>query len=535
MVASTAFTGCSAPTTAHVASSSKAQRSAAKMGRSQFAGAKVVSSVSLPKAQAFAKQVSCAVQKLPETHKTASMDALKKLQAAGGNRYANEKKSSIIAIGLSVHTTPVDVREKLATPSELWPEAIAELCELPHIEEAGVLSTCNRMEVYVSAVSFNRGVREVEEWMSKRSGIPLEDLRPYLFLLRDGDATNHLLRVSAGLESLVMGEGQILAQVKSVFQVGQDAPGFGRYLTGLFKQAITAGKRVRSETSIASGAVSVSSAAAELVQMKLPTNSWDDARVCIIGAGTMSRLLVKHLASKGCKKVTVLNRSMPRAEELAADFPDVEFEIKLMPDMMEVVGRSDVVFAASGSADILIDETMVGDLPACPDVVGGQRRYVDIAVPRNIGPGLNDRHDSIVYNVDDLKEVVEKNKESRMSAAREAEVLLVEEQQAFEAWRDSLETVPTIKRLRGKAETIRATELDKALTRLGESLTKKERKVLEEMSRGIVNKLLHGPMQALRSDGKDPSQVGETLDNMHALERMFDLSDEDEAAMSRKK
>jgi len=233
--------------------------------------------------------------------------------------------------------------------------------------------------------------------------------------------------------------------------------------------------------------------------------------------------------------VTVLNRSMPRAEELAADFPDVEFEIKLMPDMMEVVGRSDVVFAASGSADILIDETMVGDLPACPDVVGGQRRYVDIAVPRNIGPGLNDRHDSIVYNVDDLKEVVEKNKESRMSAAREAEVLLVEEQQAFEAWRDSLETVPTIKRLRGKAETIRATELDKALTRLGESLTKKERKVLEEMSRGIVNKLLHGPMQALRSDGKDPSQVGETLDNMHALERMFDLSDEDEAAMSRKK
>jgi glutamyl-tRNA reductase len=263
--------------------------------------------------------------------------------------YAGEHKNSIIAIGLTVHNAPVELREKLAVPEAEWPRAIAELCQFPHIEEAAVLSTCNRMELYVVAVSWHRGVREVEEWLSRSSGVPLEELRPYLFLLRDRDATHHLLRVSGGLDSLVMGEGQILAQVKQVYKVGQAAEGFGRQLTGLFKQAITAGKRVRSETSISTGSVSVSSAAVELAQLKLPGNSWDAARVCIIGAGKMSTLLVKHLLSKGCKRVTILNRSLPRAQALAEEYPDMEFDIHLMPDLMQCVADSDVIFAASGA------------------------------------------------------------------------------------------------------------------------------------------------------------------------------------------
>jgi hypothetical protein len=217
--------------------------------------------------------------------------------------YATETKNSIIAMGLTIHNAPVELREKLAVPEAEWPRAIEELCSYPHIEEAAVLSTCNRMELYVVAVSWHRGVREVEEWLSKSSGVPLDELRPYLFLLRDRDATHHLLRVSGGLDSLVMGEGQILAQVKQVYKVGQNANGFGRQLNGLFKQAITAGKRVRSETSISTGSVSVSSAAVELAQLKLPTHNWADAKVVIIGAGKMSTLLVKHLLSKGCNQV----------------------------------------------------------------------------------------------------------------------------------------------------------------------------------------------------------------------------------------
>jgi len=437
-----------------------------------------------------------------------------------------EKKSSIIAIGLTVHSTPVALREKLAVPEAEWPRAIEELTAFPHIEEAAVLSTCNRLELYVVALSWHRGVREVEEWMARSSGVALDELRPHLFLLRDRDATQHLLRVSGGLDSLVMGEGQILAQVKQVHKAGQNCAGFGRHLNGLFKQAITAGKRVRAETSISSGAVSVSSAAAELAQLKLPTHDFGDAKVCIVGAGKMSRLLVKHLASKGCTgPIVLLNRSMPRAEALADEFPEVEFDIRLMPDLMRSVAECDTIFAASSSEEVLVSAVDLEGMPAASRAVGGVRRFFDISVPRNIGADVSTVEGSAVFNVDDLKEVVAANKDARAAAAAEAEGLLEEERLVFEAWRDSLETVPTIKALRAKAEALRAAELDRALARLGDGLTKKQVKAVEELSRGIVNKLLHGPMTALRCDGADPAAVGQTLQTMEALERMFDLNE----------
>ncbi|KAI7837057.1 hypothetical protein COHA_009133 [Chlorella ohadii] len=477
---------------------------------------------------AAAPEAATGAVKLPATHLASSAAALQQLKVTSVNRYAMEKKSSIIAIGLTVHNAPVELREKLAVPEAEWQRAIEELCSYPHIEEAAVLSTCNRMEIYVVAVSFHRGVREVEDWMSRASGVGLEELRPHLFLLRDRDATGHLLRVAGGLDSLVMGEGQILAQVKQVHKVGQNAPGFGRHLNGLFKQAVTAGKRVRSETSISSGAVSVSSAAAELAQLKLPTHDFNDAKVCIIGAGKMSKLLVKHMHSKGCTRMTVLNRSLPRAEALAEEFPEVQFDIHLMHDLMKCVEESDLIFAASGSEELLVHKEDIENMPAASEKVGGVRRFVDISVPRNIAPQLNELEgQAIVYNVDDLKEVVAANKEERARAAAEAEVLLKEEQLAFEAWRDSLETVPTIKALRGKAESIRAAELEKTLNKLGEGLTNKQKKVIEELSKGIVNKLLHGPMTALRCDGADADTVAQTLANMEALERMFGLAEEE--------
>lgn len=471
------------------------------------------------------------VARLPASHLESSKKALEVLKESTVNRYAGEQKNSIIAIGLTIHNAPVELREKLAVPEAEWPRAIEELCQYPHVEEAAVLSTCNRMELYVVALSWHRGVREVEDWLSRSSGVPIHELRPYLFLLKDRDATHHLLRVSGGLDSLVMGEGQILAQVKQVYKVGQNATGFGRQLNGLFKQAITAGKRVRSETSISTGSVSVSSAAAELAQLKLPTHSFDDAKVCIIGAGKMSTLLVKHLLSKGCNKVTILNRSLPRAHALQEEFPEMEMDIHLMPDLMQCVEDSDVIFAASGSEELLIHKEDIINMPKRSDTVGAVRRFVDISVPRNVAPDICEaEHSAVVYNVDDLKEVVAGNKEARAAAAAEAEVLLKEEQRSFEAWRDSLETVPTIKALRSKAESIRAAEFDKAMGRLGDGISKKQLKAVEELSKGIVNKLLHGPMTALRCDGTDPEAVGQTLANMDALERMFELSQVELAA-----
>lgn len=304
---------------------------------------------------------------------------------------------------------------------------------------------------------------------------------------------------------------------------GEKAPGFGRHLNGLFKAAVTAGKRVRTETSIASGAVSVSSAAAELAQMKLPSGSFQGARVLIVGAGKMTKLLVKHLLSKGCSRMTLVNRSMASAQALAAEFPEAEIDIRLSPELLACCAEADVIFTASSSDDpLLTKENMQGMAQAC-GAVGGVRRVFDIAVPRNVTCDVGELPNVVAYNVDDLKEVVDNNKEARMAAAEEAKVLLEQERIAFEAWRDSLETVPTIKKLRAKAEAIRTAEIDKATKAMGAEMSKKQRKVLEELSRGIMNKLLHGPMQSLRSDGTDAGSVSETIVCMHALSRMYDL------------
>ncbi|CAL6296362.1 unnamed protein product [Bathycoccus prasinos] len=463
--------------------------------------------------------------------------ALANLRAAGGaNVYQSERKSSIITLGLSIHTCPVEIREKMAVPADRFEEAVTSLVdENPHVEEAAILSTCNRMEVTIVGLSYDRAVAELENWMSKWSGVELTELREHFFLLKDRDACTHLLAVSGGLDSVVLGEGQILAQVKSVFQMGENVKGFGRHLTGLFKAAIVAGKRVRNETTIASGAVSVSSAAAELLQMKLPGESYEGTRVMIVGAGTMSKLLVKHLESKRCTEMTILNRTKPRAEALAEEFPNVNMKIHLMDDFIPLAAEHDIIFTASSSMEPIITKEHLDAMPMATAKVDGKRRLVDIAVPRNVCASCSEHAETICYNVDDLKELAEANKAKRNQAAEDARQLLEEELNAFEAWRDSLETVPTIKRLRSKAERIRSQELEKALSKIKGELSNKDKKVFEELSRGIVNKLLHGPMQALRSDGSDRAAVAQTLVNMHALELMFELRKEDEIEEEEKK
>ncbi|KAK4434266.1 Glutamyl-tRNA reductase 1, chloroplastic [Sesamum alatum] len=454
-----------------------------------------------------------------------SLSALEQLKTSAADRYTKER-SSIVVIGLSIHTAPVEMREKLAIPEAEWPRAIGELCGLNHIEEAAVLSTCNRMEIYVVALSRHRGVKEVTEWMSKTSGIPVSEICEHRFLLYDKDATQHIFEVSAGLDSLVLGEGQILAQVKQVVKVGQGVVGFGRNISGLFKHAITVGKRVRTETNIAAGAVSVSSAAVELALMKLPETSHATARMLVIGAGKMGKLVIKHLVAKGCTKMVVVNRSEDRVAAIREDIKDVEIIYKPLTEMLNCAAEADVVFTSTASETPLFLKEHVLDLPPVDTSIGGLRLFVDISVPRNVGACVNELETARVYNVDDLKEVVAANKEDRLRKAMEAQAIIAEESKQFEAWRDSLETVPTIKKLRAYAERIRAAELDKCLSKMGDDIPKKTRKAVDDLSRGIVNKLLHGPMQHLRCDGSDSRTLSETLENMHALNRMFSLETE---------
>ncbi|KAJ1294942.1 hypothetical protein BS78_01G184900 [Paspalum vaginatum] len=464
--------------------------------------------------------------------KAASIAALEQFKISA-DRYMKER-SSIAVIGLSVHTAPVEMREKLAVAEELWPRAIQELTNLNHIEEAAVLSTCNRMEIYVVALSWNRGIREVVDWMSKKSGIPASELREHLFMLRDSDATRHLFEVSAGLDSLVLGEGQILAQVKQVVRNGQNSGGLGKNIDRMFKDAISAGKRVRTETNISSGAVSVSSAAVELALMKLPMSEALSARMLLIGAGKMGKLVVKHLIAKGCKKVVVVNRSVERVDAIREEMKDIEIVYRPLSELYEAAAEADVVFTSTASETPLFTKEHADALPPISDTMGGVRLFVDISVPRNVSACVSEVVSARVYNVDDLKEVVEANKEDRLRKAMEAQTIITEELKRFEAWRDSLETVPTIKKLRSYADRIRASELEKCLQKIGEdNLNKKMRRAVEELSTGIVNKLLHGPLQHLRCDGSDSRSLGETLENMHALNRMFSL-DTEKAIMEQK-
>ncbi|KAL6012744.1 Glutamyl-tRNA reductase 1, chloroplastic [Asimina triloba] len=457
--------------------------------------------------------------------RAASVSALEQLKTSAVERYMKER-SSIVVLGVSVHTTPVEMREKLAIPEAESPRAIEELCALNHIEEAAVLSTCNRMEIYVVALSWHRGIREVIDWMAKTSGIPASDLRQHLFLLRDNDATQHLFEVSAGLDSLILGEGQILAQVKQVVNSCQGVVGFGRYISGLFKHAITVGKRVRDETKIASGAVSVSSAAVELALMKLPKSEAPSARMLVIGAGKMGKIVIKHLVAKGFTRIVVVNRSEDRVAAIREELKDAEIIYKPTSEMVSCAANADVIFTSTKSEMPLFLKEHVENLPPVNQEMGGLRLFVDISVPRNVGPCVSMVESAQVYNVDDLEEVVNATNEDRQRKAMEAETIIVEESKKFEAWRDSLETVPTIRKLRSYVERIRVSELEKCLSKLGDDLPNKKKKAVDDLSKGITNKLLHGPMKHLRYDGNDDRSLSEILENMNALNRIFGLETE---------
>lgn len=417
---------------------------------------------------------------------------------------------NIAVVGLSHRTAPVEVREKLSIPEASLEGAIAQIRSYPQIEEVAILSTCNRLEIYIIAKETEQGVKNIVQFLSDHSQIPLRQLQRHLFMLLHQDALRHLMRVAAGLDSLVLGEGQILSQVKTTHKLAQKYNGLGRLLDRLFKQAITAGKRVRSETEIGTGAVSISSAAVELAQAKVPNLA--GCRVAVVGAGKMSRLLVQHLISKGATTISIVNRSTKRAENLAQQFGDIELRLHSLPDLLTIVAESDLVFTSTGATEPILDRAK---LEMCLDPQRGVMLF-DISVPRNIHSNVLELECVQCYNVDDLKEVVAQNQESRRQIAQEAEALIEEEVESFELWVRSLETVPTISCLRKKVETIREQELEKALSRLGTEFAEKHQEVIEALTRGIVNKILHDPMVQLRAQ-QDIEARQKAMQSLHLL------------------
>jgi glutamyl-tRNA reductase len=400
---------------------------------------------------------------------------------------------NIAVIGLSHKTAPVDIREKLSVPDTQMEAAIHNLCDRTHIQEATILSTCNRLEIYIVSPTTDRGVQDAIQFLAEFSKIPLADLKQHLFILLHEDAVMHLMRVAGGLDSLVLGEGQILAQVTQAHKVGQQYQGMGSILNRLFKQALTAGKRVRTETSIGTGAVSISSAAVELAHMKVC--SFTNHRIAILGAGKMSRLLVQHLIAKGATDVTILNRSPKRAEDLRQMFTAIDLQLRPIEDMMPAICAATIVFTSTSATEPLLN---AAKLEAVLDPHHSVMIF-DISVPRNVDSDVNTLTNIQAFNVDDLKAVVAQNQESRRKMAMEAEGILAEEVENFNSWWRFLDTVPTISCLRDKMEAIRAQELEKALSRLGAEFAERHQDVIEALTKGIVNKIMHDPMIQLRA------------------------------------
>ena len=470
-------------------------------------------------------------------------------EAAAAKKAAKQKAAGttldVHVIGLSIHHAAVDVREKLAISQAEWVDAAADLVAYSDgiIEEAAVLSTCNRFELYLSSRDQRAANRAAAGWMAERSGLTQGALRRNLFFLNGEDASWHLLRVSAGLDSLIVGEGQILAQVNACHQAAistgavdeatgdvTQLPGSGgKVLARLLNQAVGAGKRVRSETSISKGAVSISSAAVEFSTGRLPKDlnglALADARVVIAGAGTMTRLLVTHLKSHGVTKITLINRSVgpgSSAQVLADEHEDVEWDIRTPDQLYPAIAEADVVYMSTSATEPIVTvEGMEGEVLAEKrDVGASPLSIVDISVPRNVQTEVDELEGVFSYNVDDLKAVVARNTAMRKREIIEAELLLKEELGDFLGWHQSLGAVPTIAKLQERAESMRAEEFSKNEKKL-KNLSDKELEAVERLSRGIVNKLLHGPMAHLRA----PEGVDDKRRTLNTLSALFKLDE----------
>ncbi len=431
----------------------------------------------------------------------------------------------IVVVGLSHRTAPVEVREKLSIPDQFISESLKTLKAYSNILEVSILSTCNRLEIYGLVKDKKIGISSIKEFLSTYSRVTFEDLNPHLFEFKQEEAVLHLMKVSAGLDSLVLGEGQILSQVKKMMRLGQENQSTGPILNRLLSQSVSAGKKVRSETNLGTGAVSISSAAVELAQLKIGQEHGVDGlvslkseKVLVVGAGRMSRLLITHLKSKGCKKLTLLNRNIDRAENLAGDFPDVEIICKNLKELDENISISSLVFTSTASEKPIIDLARVENIN-----LKTKLKFIDIGVPRNISNDVKQHAFIESFDVDDLEEVVSRNQEFRQKIAREAESLVNEERIIFLEWWASLEAVPVINKLRSDLELIRKEELQKALSRMGPDFSARERKVVEALTKGIINKILHTPVTKLRS----PQPREERLASLKIVEKLFSLIDDE--------
>ena len=421
----------------------------------------------------------------------------------------------IVIVGLNHRTAPVEVRERLAFPADTIGHALRGLVAPRWIAEGVILSTCNRVEVCVLAQEGYRGTESVKEFLSSFHGMPLRDLSDYLYHQEGEEAVRHLFRVASSLDSMVLGEPQILGQVKDAYGYACEFKTIGPVLDKFFTKAFSVAKRVRTETRVANSAVSVSYAAVELAKKILGNLS--DKTVMLIGAGEMCELAARHLLSAGAKGILVTNRTFERAVRLAEEFDGTPVRFD---ELTAHLKRADIVLSSTGAPHFILKREDV------EEVIRIRRNrpmfFIDMAVPRDIDPDANQVDNVYVYDIDDLNNVIETNLEERQREALRAEEIVAAEVDSFRRWLEAQQVTPTIVSLRRKFDEIKAAEVAKAFSTLGDA-DPKTRKVVESMASAILNKMLHSPIARLKreSEGRRPSEV------VAVVREIFDLPEED--------
>jgi glutamyl-tRNA reductase len=422
----------------------------------------------------------------------------------------------IVLIGLSHKTSPVEIREKLALSQEKFKEALGRLKGLTGMREGLILSTCNRVEVLaVMEINPDRGVR-IKDSFAWVVGMKAVDLAPYLYIQKGEAAVRHFFRVTASLDSMVLGEPQIMGQVKEAYRESVENKTTGFVLHKLFHRAFFVAKRVRSETKIASQAVSVSFAAVELAQKIL--GDLENKHALLIGAGEMSELATRHLLSRGLREISVTNRTYSRAQDLAKAFQGRAIPFEDFPGELKNV---DIVLSSTGSAEFIIHKNQVAE------VIRARKNqpmfFIDIAVPRDVDPQINDLDNVYVYNIDDLQGIIETNRGQRQREVHQAEEIVEQGVTAFNRWLSHLGVTPTIIALRQHLEKIRKRELDKTLALL-KNPSEKEKETLETLTQAIVNKILHHPIVLLKK--QEDQDHGKIFVEM--TRKIFHLEEEDD-------
>lgn len=435
---------------------------------------------------------------------------------------------NFVLIGVNHRTAPVEVRERFAIPEARLPEAVKELASYPGIEEGLIVSTCNRVELLARTTN---GTADLNGFLKQLYGFDPTPYREHLYEYHERDAVRHVFRVASSLDSMVVGEPQILGQVKEAYATARAVGAINSQLDALLTRAFAVAKRVRNETSVATSAVSVASVAVDLA--KKIFGNLQGKTVYLVGAGKMCELSARHLLAHGAEHIYVSNRTYDRAAALAKKFNG---EAIPFDQLYETIPRADIVISSTGAPHAIFrkehGERFLSKRRNRPMF------FIDIAVPRDIDPEMNKLDGIFVYDIDDLQQVVSSHVANRRVEADRAEAIVQMEVDKFQGRLQTLDVVPTIVSLQEHLETVRQAEIDRVRGRLG-TLTPEQELAVEALSRGIINKIMHTPITTLKSAARESAEVTTVIDLVRKLFGLRDAraaaaSHEEDAAISEK-